>query len=149
MGSHYARGCQRKRPVQLRYGTLRGAFPARHVPMPDLATFDVSGPTLVSCRLMEEKLLTANEAGSLPLWFLTESELPRWLNLQPAPVASWVRAHAFQAERHRALAYPNSDGSVGGAIVGLGSLQSVGELKVWNAAGLSDRLPAYSYHVAN
>src|SRR4051812_11636381 len=73
----------------------RGRFPARHVAIPDLATFDVSGPTLVSCRLMEEKLLTANEAGSLPLWFLTESELPRWLNLQPAPVASWVRAHAF------------------------------------------------------
>jgi leucyl aminopeptidase len=117
--------------------------------MPGRAAIDVGGPTLVSCRLMEEKLLTANAAGSLPLWFLTESELPRWLSLQPARVASWIRAHAFQAERHRALAYPNPDGNVGGAIVGLGSLRSVGELKVWNAAGLSDRLPAYSYHVAN
>src|SRR3569833_912838 len=105
--------------------------------------------TLVSCRLMEEKLLTASAAGSLPLWFLTESELPRWLSQQPAPVAGWIRAHAFQAEKHRALAYPNSDGGVGGAVVGLGALRSVGELKVWHAAGLSDRLPAYTYHVAN
>ena len=98
---------------------------------------------------MEEALLTASGAGSLPLWFLTESELPRWLSLQPAPVASWIRAHAFQAEKHRALAYPNADGGVGGAVVGLGALRSVGELKVWHAAGLSDRLPAYTYHVAN
>ena len=58
---------------------------------------------------MQEKLLTADAAGSLPLWFLTESELPRWLSQQPAPVASWVRAHAFQAERHRALAYPGPE----------------------------------------
>ena len=108
-----------------------------------------SGPTLVSCRLMQEKLLTADAAGSLPLWFLTESELPRWLTQQPAPVASWIRAHAFQAEKHRALAFPGPDGAVGGAVVGLGSLRSVGELKVWHVAGLSDRLPAYTYHVAN
>jgi len=46
---------------------------------------------------------------------------------QPPPVASWIRAQAFQAEKHRALAYPNADGSVGGAVVGLGALRSVGE----------------------
>ena len=83
------------------------------------------------------------------MWLLTESALPRWLSEQPGPVASWVRAHAFQAEKHRALAYPNADGSVGGAVVGLGSLRSVGDLKIWHAAGLSDRLPAHTYHVAN
>jgi leucyl aminopeptidase len=105
--------------------------------------------TLVSCCLMAQTLLTADRPGSLPLWLLTESDLPRWLSEQPALVASWVRAHAFQAEKHRALAYPNADGSVGGAVVGLGALRSVGELKIWNAAGLSDRLPAYTYHVAN
>ncbi len=98
---------------------------------------------------MEDKLLTTESAGSLPLWFITESELPRWLSQQPAPVASWIRAHAFQAEKHRALAFPNPDGCVGGAVVGLGSLRSVEELKLWHAAGLSDRLPAYTYHIAN
>jgi leucyl aminopeptidase len=98
---------------------------------------------------MAEILLTADLAGSLPLWLLTESQLPQWLSEQPAPVASWLRAHGFHAEKHRALAYPNADGSVAGAVVGLGALRSVGELKIWHAAGLSDRLPAYTYHVAN
>jgi leucyl aminopeptidase len=98
---------------------------------------------------MTEVLLTAATAESLPLWLLTESDLPRWLSEQPAPVANWVRSHAFQAERHRVLAYPGVDGGIGGAVAGLGSLRSVGELKVWHAAGLSDRLPAQTYHVAN
>jgi leucyl aminopeptidase len=98
---------------------------------------------------MAEVLLTAAASDSRPLWLLTESDLPRWLSEQPAPVASWVRNHAFQAERHRVLAYPGADGGIGGAVAGLGSLRSVGELKVWHAAGLCDRLPAQTYHVAN
>jgi leucyl aminopeptidase len=97
---------------------------------------------------MTEPLLTA-AADSRPLWLLTESELPRWLSEQPAHVANWIRGHAFQAERHRVLAYPGADGGIGGAVAGLGPLRSVGELKVWHAAGLSDRLPAQAYHVAN
>ena len=98
---------------------------------------------------MAENLLTAPGADSRPLWLLTESELPRWLSEQPAEVASWVRNHAFQAEKHRVLAYPGAGGGIGGALVGLGSLRSPGELKVWHAAGLSDRLPAQAYHLAN
>jgi leucyl aminopeptidase len=98
---------------------------------------------------MAEVLLTAAAADSRPLWLLTESDLPRWLSEQPVPVANWIRNHAFQAERHRVLAYPGADGGIGGAVAGLGSLRSVGELKVWHAAGLSDRLPAQTYHVAN
>jgi leucyl aminopeptidase len=98
---------------------------------------------------MAEVLLTAAAPDSRPLWLLTESDLPRWLSEQPARVASWVRSHAFQAERHRVLVYPGADGGIGGAVAGLGSLRSVGELKVWHAAGLPDRLPAQAYHVAN
>lgn len=97
---------------------------------------------------MAEVLLTANAADSRPLWLLTESELPRWLNEQPAEVANWIRAHAFQAERHRVLTFPGPGGRVAGAVVGLGSLRSVAELKLWHAAGLSDRLPAHAYHLA-
>jgi leucyl aminopeptidase len=102
----------------------------------------------LSCR-MAETLLTAQAADSRPLWLLTESELPRWLTEQPPEVANWVRSHAFQAEKHRVLAYPGVGGGIGGAVVGLGALRSVDELKVWHAAGLSDRLPAHTYHVAN
>ena len=98
---------------------------------------------------MAEVLLTAAVADSRPLWLLTESDLPRWLSEQPAHVAHWIRGHGFQAERHRVLAYPGTDGDIAGAVAGLGSLRSVGELKVWHAAGLADRLPAQAYHVAN
>jgi leucyl aminopeptidase len=94
-------------------------------------------------------LLTSQAADSRPLWLVTESDLPRWLNEQPAEVAGWVRGHAFQAEKHRVLAYPGPQGGIAGAVAGLGSLRSVGELKVWHAAGLSERLPAGAYHVAN
>jgi leucyl aminopeptidase len=98
---------------------------------------------------MAETLLTQHSADSRPLWLLTESELPRWLGEQPAEVASWIRGHAFQAERHRVLTYPGAEGGIGGAVVGLGSLRSVDDLKVWHSAGLSDRLPPQTYHVAN
>jgi leucyl aminopeptidase len=92
-------------------------------------------------------LLTADAAESRPLWLLTETDLPRWLNEQPANVTAWVRAHGFQAERHRVLTYPSAEGGIGGAIVGLGSLSSAGDAKLWHAAGLSERLPAHSYHL--
>jgi leucyl aminopeptidase len=98
---------------------------------------------------MVEILLTQGAAGSRPLWLLTESELPRWLGEQPPEIASWVRAHAFQAERHRVLTYPGAQGGIAGAVVGLGSLRSVDDLKLWHSAGLADRLPAQTYYVAN
>ncbi len=98
---------------------------------------------------MAELLLTPRAADSRPLWLLTESELPRWLGEQPAQVASWIRGHAFQAEKHRVLAYPGARGDIAGAVVGLGALRSADDLKLWHAAGLSDRLPAQTYHVAN
>jgi leucyl aminopeptidase len=98
---------------------------------------------------MAEILLTTDSTGSRPLWLLTESELPRWLSQQPAAVAGWLRAHAFQAEKHRVLAYPDAAGGIGGAVAGLGSLRSVGDSKIWLAAGLLDRLPAQTYHIAN
>ena len=98
---------------------------------------------------MAEILLTQDATDSRPLWLVTESELPRWLSELPVDVGNWVRAHAFQAEKNRSLAFPGPQGSVAGAVVGLGSLRSVDELKLWHAAGLSDRLPAGRYHVAN
>jgi leucyl aminopeptidase len=94
-------------------------------------------------------LLTADSADSRPLWLLTEAELPRWLSEQPAQAAAWVRAHGFQAERHRILTLPSADGGIGGALVGLGGLRSPGDLKLWHASGLTDRLPAQAYHLAS
>ncbi len=93
-------------------------------------------------------LLTSDSGDSRPLWLVTEADLPRWLSEQPAQTATWVRANGFQGERHRVLTLPGPDGQVGGALVGLGSLRSTADLKLWHAAGLSDRLPALQYRLA-
>jgi leucyl aminopeptidase len=85
---------------------------------------------------------------SRPLWVVTEGELEDWLATQPTAVAAWVRAHGFQAERHRVLSLPTAQGGVGGAVAGLGPLPSARDLTLWHAAGLSDRLPAQSWHLA-
>ena len=93
-------------------------------------------------------LLSADPAESRPLWVVTEGELQSWLATQPAPVVAWLRAHGFQAERHRVLSLPSAQGGIGGAVAGLGALESVRDLTLWHAAGLSDRLPAQAWHLA-
>jgi leucyl aminopeptidase len=84
----------------------------------------------------------------LPLWLVTEGSLERWLDEQSAPVSTWVRAHTFQAERHRVLPLPRTDGSVAGAVLGLGPLSDPSELKLWHVAGLSERLPPLPFRLA-
>jgi leucyl aminopeptidase len=93
-------------------------------------------------------LLSADPAESRPLWVVTEGELQGWLAGQPTPVVAWVRAHGFQAERHRVLTLPTAEGGIGGAVAGLGTLAAAGDLTLWHAAGLSDKLPAQSWHLA-
>jgi leucyl aminopeptidase len=95
-----------------------------------------------------EMLLTSDPGDSRPLWLVTEADLPRWLSEQPAQTATWVRANGFQGERHRVLTLPGADGQIAGAVVGLGALRGTVDLKLWHAAGLSDRLPALQYRLA-
>jgi leucyl aminopeptidase len=92
-------------------------------------------------------LLLDTAAESCPLWLLSESELPQWLAQQPDPVAKWVRAQGFQAERHRVLLLPDRTGTVGGAIAGLGALPKLDDLRLWHAAGLSERLSPQTYRL--
>lgn len=99
-------------------------------------------------RVSREMLLSTDPADSRPLWIVSEGELQSWLASRPAAQVSWVRAHGFQAERHRLLSLPSPEGGIGGAVLGLGSLRSASELTLWHAAGLCDRLPAQSWHLA-
>jgi leucyl aminopeptidase len=85
--------------------------------------------------------------GALPLWLVTESSLQGWLAEQGATVANWVRANGFLAEKQRVLMLPGTSGNPAGAVVGLGSLASVNDLKLWHAAGLTDRLAAATYRL--
>ena len=92
--------------------------------------------------------LNADPAESRPLWIVTECELESWLASQPTPVVAWVRAHGFQGERHRVLSLPSAEGGIAAAVAGLGALTSARDLTLWHAAGLSDRLPPQSWHLA-
>jgi leucyl aminopeptidase len=92
--------------------------------------------------------LTPERAGSRPLWLVTEESLAGWLGKQPPAAAAWVREHGFAAEKHRVLSYPDASGAIAGAVVGLGALRSPDDIKLWHSAGLAERLPALSYHVA-
>jgi len=111
-----------------------------------VATSSPAVPTFPT--VATETVLTLEGAESRPLWLVTEAELPRWLAEQPGAVSSWARAHGFQAEKHRVLTFPSKDGAIASAVVGLGSLRTPDELKLWHAAGLSDRLPPQTYHLA-
>jgi len=91
---------------------------------------------------------TPSAAPSLPLWVVTDGMLSQWLAEVPAETANWVRANGFQAERQRVLILPGKNGNPGGAVVGLGSLASPDELKLWHAAGLADRLLQGQYELA-
>src|SRR5262245_19158557 len=86
--------------------------------------------------------------GALPLWLVTDATLQSWLGEQPAEVANWVRANGFLGEKQRVLMLPGASGNPAGAVVGLGSLPSVNELKLWHAAGLTDRLAPATYRLA-
>ena len=98
---------------------------------------------------MTSELLLSDAGGTaLPLWLLNEASFQGWLAQQPEPVANWVRANAFQAERQRVLVLPGEAGQAGGALLGLGSLREPDDLTLWYAAGLSDRLPAARYQLA-
>jgi leucyl aminopeptidase len=95
-----------------------------------------------------EILLTSDPGDARPLWLVTEADLPRWLSEQPVETAVWVRANGFQAERHRVLTLPAADGQIAAAVLGLGALRTVADLKLWHAAGLPDRLPPLAYRLA-
>lgn len=81
------------------------------------------------------------------MWPLTEGALEGWLASQSALTGAWVRAHAFQAERHRVLTLPSEEG-VAGALLGLGAMGSAAELGPWHAAGAPERLPALPWRLA-
>jgi leucyl aminopeptidase len=86
-------------------------------------------------------------ANPLPLWLVTDGQLNAWLSEAPQVAAAWTRANAFQAEKNKVLMLPGPDGKAAGALVGLGALASLNDLKLWHSAGLSDRLAPGTYRL--
>ena len=84
--------------------------------------------------------------SSTPLWLLYEDEIEGWRAGQTPLARQWLGEQNFKAEKHRVVLLPNSDGSTACAVAGLGKRQ--GELSLWHAAGLAERLPARRFRFA-
>jgi leucyl aminopeptidase len=87
-----------------------------------------------------------DSGSSIPLWLLYEDEIEAWRATQSSFAQQWLGEQSFKAERHRVALLPDASGSLIGAVCGLGKRQ--GEVSLWHAAGLPERLPARSFHLA-
>jgi leucyl aminopeptidase len=87
-----------------------------------------------------------SSSASLPLWLLHEDEVEPWRAAQPAFARQWLAEQNFKGERHRVLLLPDGSGAINSAVGGLGRRQ--GDLSLWQAAGLAERLPARRFHLA-
>jgi leucyl aminopeptidase len=87
-----------------------------------------------------------SDNSSVPLWLLHEDEIDAWRAAQPPPGRQWLIEHGFKAEKHRVVLLPDAAGAVIGAVAGLG--KRLGELSLWHAAGLVEKLPPRRYRLA-
>jgi leucyl aminopeptidase len=83
---------------------------------------------------------------SISLWLLYEDEIEAWRARQAPLARQWLGGQNFKAEKHRVVLLPDSGGAIACAVAGLGKRQ--GELSLWHAAGLAERLPARRFHLA-
>jgi leucyl aminopeptidase len=77
--------------------------------------------------------------ASVPLWLLYENEIEAWRATQSPHMARWLVEQNFKGEKYRVVLLPDTDGGLAAAVGGLGKRQ--GELSLWHAAGLAERLP--------
>jgi leucyl aminopeptidase len=80
------------------------------------------------------------------LWLLYEDELDAWRAAQSPPIRQWLAEQHFKAEKHRVLLLPDTSGALSAAVAGLGKRQ--GDLSLWHAAGIVERLPARRFRLA-
>jgi leucyl aminopeptidase len=90
--------------------------------------------------------MNSESSNSIPLWLLYENEIEAWRASLAPPLARWVALQNFKGEKHRVVLLPDSDGGLFGAAAGLGKRQ--GELSLWHAAGLVERLPPRRFRLA-
>ncbi len=83
---------------------------------------------------------------SVPLWLLYEDEFDAWRAKQSAFVRQWLTEQNFKGEKHRVLLLPDAGGALEFAIAGLG--KRTGDVSLWHAAGLAERLPARRFRLA-
>jgi leucyl aminopeptidase len=88
-------------------------------------------------------------ADAVPVRFVSEDDLARWLASEPAATRAWALAQRYRAESGRVLLVPSFDGTLRCVVVG-GALSAATPWQVFTAgAALSDRLPAGRYRLAS
>src|SRR5450755_1930643 len=83
---------------------------------------------------------------SVPLWLLYEDEIEAWRATQPPQARQWLIEQNFRAEKHRVVLLPDVSGALAAAVGGLG--KRLGELSLWHAAGVMERLPPRRFRLA-
>jgi leucyl aminopeptidase len=89
--------------------------------------------------------MNLDSSNSIPLWLLYEDEIEAWRAAQSGFVGQWLAEQSFKGERHRVALLPDVTGALSGAVGGLGKRQ--GEVSLWHAAGIAERLPARRFHL--
>src|SRR6185312_1951936 len=87
-------------------------------------------------------------APAMPLHLVAESGFRALRATLPAQHLRWAESQGFAGQRHRLLVLPAPDGSLAGALWGLGELAHPDALILWDAAPLGERLPAGTYQLA-
>ncbi|HLK71450.1 MAG TPA: hypothetical protein VKT19_05810, partial [Steroidobacteraceae bacterium] len=90
-----------------------------------------------------------NLEGAAPaaLWLVSESSWNAVRASLPTTHARWAESQGFTGQRHRLLTLPTADGSLAGALWGLGEEIDPDELGPWDAAPLPERLPLGCYRL--
>ena len=90
--------------------------------------------------------MNRDSSESIPLWLFYEDEIEAWRKQQSAFLGNWLGAQNFNAEKHRVVLLPDAAGALSAAVGGLGRRQ--GELSLWHAAGVAERLPPRRFRLA-
>src|SRR5271170_6166440 len=90
--------------------------------------------------------MNVDSSDSVPLWLLFDDEIETWRAAQSPLVRRWLTEQNFKGEKHRVVLLPDSAGGLAAAVAGLG--KRLGELSLWHAAGIAERLPCRRFHLA-
>jgi leucyl aminopeptidase len=91
---------------------------------------------------------TDDRPASIPIHLVHEDEFEAWRGAQEPATQAWLTANAFKGERLKVLLIPGANGQPAAVAAGLGRKTPREEFSCWNSAGLPDRVPDGSYHLA-
>lgn len=93
---------------------------------------------------MTVEIVTAQSADSRPIWFIGKNKLDQAALTSDAQ--SWARAHDFNGEAGRVLVLPGKNGSIAGALFGIGDDEKCDQSQLL-AGKLARSLPEGDWHI--